>query len=70
MCQRENFSDFEMFIYNKWGNLIFYSKDKFNTWNGSVDNKGEIFTGSYSYVIKIIDDIGESHTITGNVIIN
>ncbi len=66
----ENFSDFEMFIYNKWGDLIFYSKDKYNTWDGSVHNEGEIYTGSYSYVIKIFDDIGESHTITGNVIIN
>ena len=66
----ENFSDFEIFIYNKWGNLVFYSKDKFNTWDGSVDNKTEIYTGNYSYIIKIIDDIGESHTITGNIIIN
>ena len=53
----ENFSDFEIFIYNKWGNLVFYSKDKLNTWDGSVDNKAEICTGNYSYIIKIIDDI-------------
>ena len=66
----ENFSDFEIFIYNKWGNLVFYSNDKLNTWDGSVDNKAEIYTGNYSYIIKIIDDIGETHTITGNVIMN
>jgi gliding motility-associated-like protein len=65
-----NFSNFEIFIYNKWGSLVFYSKDKLSVWDGSVNNNGEIYTGNYSYIIKIIDDIGESHTITGNVIIN
>ena len=65
-----NFSNFEIFIYNKWGSLVFYSKDKFNVWDGSVNNNGEIYIGNYSYIIKITDDIGESHTITGNVIIN
>lgn len=34
------------------------------------NNNGEIYNGNYCYTIKIIDDIGESHTITGNVIIN
>jgi len=65
-----NFSTFEIFIYNKWGSLVFSSKDKFNVWDGSVNNNGEIYTGNYSYIIRIVDDIGESHTITGNVIIN
>ena len=65
-----NINDFEFFIYNRWGQQVFYSTDKCNTWDGKVNSNGEVVNGYYSYVINIVDIIGDFHTINGNVLIN
>jgi len=44
------FPDFEIFIYNRWGEVIFYSKDYKNPWNGQY--KGQLIPpGVYPYRI-------------------
>ncbi len=40
----------EVFIYNRWGNIVYYSNDYKNDWNG--DNRP---SGAYFYVIKLED---------------
>lgn len=46
--------DFSIFIFNRWGELIFTSNDKDFEWNGGVNNSlsQPAPGGSYSYVIR------------------
>ncbi|MEQ9414273.1 MAG: gliding motility-associated C-terminal domain-containing protein, partial [Cyclobacteriaceae bacterium] len=47
--------DFEVFIYNRWGELVFQSNDRFFKWNGTYNNSGQSLpSGSYAYVIKYV----------------
>lgn len=48
--------DFTIFIFNRWGELIFTSNDKDFQWNGGVNNSlgSPAPGGSYSYVIRYV----------------
>ncbi|MEZ4947617.1 MAG: PKD domain-containing protein [Cyclobacteriaceae bacterium] len=47
--------DFEVFIYNRWGELVFQSNDRYFKWNGTYNNSGRpLPSGSYAYVIKYV----------------
>ncbi|MDD4394919.1 MAG: gliding motility-associated C-terminal domain-containing protein, partial [Bacteroidales bacterium] len=42
--------EFEIFIYNRWGMLVYHSEDPHFKWDGSVN--GKIFQNqTYTYVI-------------------
>jgi gliding motility-associated-like protein len=48
------YQTFSMFIYNRWGELMFYSTDPLVGWDGNY--KGEpVPEGVYSYVVQIAD---------------
>ena len=57
-------NSFEMFIYNRWGQEVFYSEDIDYGWDG-----GKGISGSYSYLILVVDNLGEFHRITGSVLL-
>ncbi len=46
--------NFEIAIYNRWGELVFQSKDRNFKWNGGYNNNAgqPLPGGTYSYVIK------------------
>ncbi len=47
--------DFEIFIYNRWGELVYQSNDRFFRWNGTYNNAGQPLPGgSYAYIIKFV----------------
>ncbi len=48
--------DFSIFIFNRWGELVFTSTDKEFQWNGGVNNalNQPAPGGSYSYVIRFV----------------
>ena len=48
--------DFEIFIYNRWGELVFESKDRNFKWNGGFNNNAgqPLPGGAYAYVIKYV----------------
>lgn len=47
--------DFQIFIYNRWGELVFQSNDRYFKWNGTYNNAGQALpSGSYAYVIKYV----------------
>jgi gliding motility-associated-like protein len=59
----ENFQNAEVEIYNRWGNLVYYSSPYNNDWDGSVnkgatiDGKdGKVPVGTYFYIIKLNQD--------------
>ena len=49
--------DFEIKIFNRWGEIVFVSDDKKFRWNGTYNNTGkEIPGGMYVYVIRYISE--------------
>ncbi len=44
---------FEVFIYNRWGELVFQSNDRNFKWNGNYNNTGQPLPGgTYVYIVK------------------
>lgn len=57
---------FEMSIYNKWGEELYYTATINEPWNGTYKGK-DVPQGSYVYSISIVDVKNESKTFTGSV---
>ncbi len=50
----KNVKSVEMKIFNRWGNLVFETKEKDVNWDGkSIDSKGECPEGVYYYTCKV-----------------
>ena len=49
-------SEYKIYIYNRWGVEVFYSDNIDLCWDG-----GEGVSGTYSYVINVIDKLGQFH---------
>jgi gliding motility-associated-like protein len=47
------FSEYEIWVYDRWGKLMFHSEDPFEKWNGRLDNQSnhDPVLGVYSYRI-------------------
>ncbi len=44
---------FEVVIFNRWGEIVFESKDRYFKWNGTYNNTGGLLPGgTYAYVLK------------------
>jgi gliding motility-associated-like protein len=44
---------FQVFIFNRWGEMIFQSNDRQFRWNGAYNNIGPLLpAGTYSYVVR------------------
>ncbi|MEN9743885.1 MAG: hypothetical protein RLZZ65_1690 [Bacteroidota bacterium] len=55
-------------IYNRWGELIFYSENHHGYWDGSMSDGSDCPDGIYNYVIKYQEtDKGEERKILGFV---
>lgn len=58
--------DFEISIFNRWGEQVFYSTDKNFTWNGEI--KGKIFYNTvYNYIIRYTDANGKPYFVKGSI---
>lgn len=70
--QISNIFDIELFIYNRFGKLIFYTNEPNNFWNGK-DNENNTVAGlvTYSLIYNRYDmnKIAEIKTYTGNILI-
>jgi gliding motility-associated-like protein len=63
---QSNVSEFEMFIFNRWGELLYYTTDLNEGWDGRYEQK-EAEIGAYVYVIKAAFFDGSSLEKKGNV---
>lgn len=62
----EGIVNFEMNIFNRWGELVFNAKNILNGWNGNY--KGALAKNDvYVWKIKYKDILGESRTLYGTV---
>jgi hypothetical protein len=55
-----------MLIYNRWGEVIFESKDKRFGWDGQMSS-GKATPGVYVYMFIIKDLYGKEHQYLGSV---
>jgi gliding motility-associated-like protein len=60
--------DFEMTIFDRWGGIVFNSKDINVAWNARKDNtKEKVQTGVYVCRIDLTDAQRKKHQITSTV---
>ena len=57
---------FEIAIFNRWGEMIFYSTDKNFQWSGEY-RSGIHYQTTYNYVILYTDTAGRPHRRTGSI---
>lgn len=62
----EGYDLYSMYIYNRWGELIFESNDDQYHWDGSFKGK-QVQLGTYAYRFYIIDWQGHDHQYEGHV---
>ena len=65
--QGAEFIDFEMEIYNRWGEKIYYTANIDRAWDGKSKSGNEIQEGVYVYKIWVKDFKDEIHYYVGNV---
>jgi gliding motility-associated-like protein len=59
---------FEMWIFDRWGNMIFYTDDFAKGWDGIVQGHSIICQQDvYVWKIKALDQKGNKHNIVGHV---
>jgi gliding motility-associated-like protein len=60
---------FEVFIFNRWGDLVWTSKDQNQAWTGGRSNGGEYFIedGVYNYLIKYTGVDGDAQKRAGSL---
>jgi gliding motility-associated-like protein len=64
----EYINDFEMRIFDRWGNMIYYADNINKPWNGKKNNVGEIEQQDvYVYQITIKDNKDKRHKYVGTV---
>ena len=58
--------EFKMYIFNRWGEQLFFSDDITVGWDGTYKGK-LVQTGTYVYKIEYMDIVGDEGTLYGNV---
>ncbi len=59
---------FEMWIFDRWGNLVFHGTDLYQGWNGAVEGQTDVSQQDvYVWKIKVGDQNGGKHTYIGHV---
>ena len=61
-----NINDFEITIYNRWGQAIFHANTLSDSWNGKFKGK-DCPTGVYFYIIFYKDDLKKKHHMEGSI---
>lgn len=68
LCYGEGFTDFEMRIFNRWGEQLFFTTDVNKGWEGKKYNIGDyVEQGTYIYQIEVMDFEKHPHKYRGEV---
>jgi gliding motility-associated-like protein len=63
-----NFKDFEIEIYNRWGQVVYQSNDKEESWNGKYNDK-DCPEAVYVFKLKFKDVLNKLQEKSGRVVI-
>ncbi|MCU0433368.1 MAG: PKD domain-containing protein [Bacteroidia bacterium] len=59
---------FELYIFDRWGNMIFFSDDMSQGWDGRVKGHTEIcMQDVYVWKCNVLDVLGQKHSYMGHV---
>jgi gliding motility-associated-like protein len=61
-------ANYQMQIFNRWGQVIFSSSDPFGGWDGNFANELQP-PGTYIWIIRYTDRSGKSQRINGSVVL-
>lgn len=62
--------EFEIRIFDRWGSMVYFSKDIKQGWDGEVRDVGRTAKQDmYVYTVKILDLLGEEHSYNGKVML-
>lgn len=60
--------NYHLWVYDRWGQIVFETSDLFEHWNGKFQNKGDyVKSGTFSWVVKLKDVSGKWHEYVGSV---
>jgi len=63
---QDQIADFEIMIFNRWGEMVFYSTDKNFCWRGEYKGK-TFYDNVYQYVIHYSNHFGKKFTVKGTI---
>jgi len=62
-----DFESYDLQIYNRWGEIVFNTTDRFLGWNG-VGNDGDLKSeGVYVYLLRFKDEFGKEYEFKGSL---
>jgi len=64
----KNYAEYQMYIYDRWGELIFETDNLSNGWDGTVSGGSDTkIMDVYSYLIIVKDFSGKAHQYVGKI---
>jgi PKD repeat protein len=61
-------SNYHLYIYDRWGEVIFETTDYYDRWNGRFMGYGEyVEMGTYTWLVKLMDVNGTPHEFSGPI---
>ncbi len=62
--------DFDLYIFDRWGEKIFFTNNPEQGWDGKVNGKGKVCSGGiYVYKIRVVDLGNIEHRYVGSVML-
>ena len=62
-----DFESYDLQLFNRWGNLVFNTADRYLGWDGN-DNSGQLVKeGVYVYILRFSDESGKDFEFTNSV---
>ena len=59
--------EFEIRIFNRWGELVYFSEDWNQNWTGRDDSGNAQPLGVYFYTVRVVDVNREKHDLKGTI---
>jgi len=59
--------EYNFYIYDRFGGLIFGTTDQLKGWNGKLNENDFALEGHYAYAIKIVDLLGKKRSFAGTL---
>ncbi|MDG1916683.1 MAG: gliding motility-associated C-terminal domain-containing protein [Flavobacteriales bacterium] len=57
--RKDKMQNYQFQITNRWGEIVFYSEDVNQKWNGKTSNGNDAIPGSYLWSVRIVDELGK-----------